>query len=156
VNTLAVASIPIASLVPQGAADLGLITQEQLALYNNLPNAPDADRLPNDKDDFVRSIFDQVIGASGYDPIGLNNNLPAAAGKLDATLLQGDYFVGHSFGWTDFNIEPTTGELLVTTYGVPIYTAADLAADPAAVLEQDPTIVSQFKVTPTSDWDLSL
>jgi Ca2+-binding RTX toxin-like protein len=39
---------------------------------------------------------------------------------------------------------------VVTTWGVPEYTAADLAANPAEVLARDPAIVSQFVVTPTS------
>jgi alkaline phosphatase D len=155
VNTLAVASIPIASLVPPAAADLGLITPEQLAYYNGLPNAPDTDNLADDKDDFVRSLLDQVMGALNYDPIGLNNNLPVAEGGIDATLLQGDYFVGHDFGWTDFDVDSTTGELLVTTYGIPIYSAADLSTDPEEILGLNPTIVSQFKMTPTLDWDAS-
>jgi Ca2+-binding RTX toxin-like protein len=65
--------------------------------------------------------------------------------------LSGDYFVGHDFGWTDFKIDALTGELLVTTFGVPSYTAADLSTNAAAILAQTPTIVSQFKVTPSSD-----
>ena len=59
--------------------------------------------------------------------------------------------MGHDFGWTDFNVDATTGELLVTTYGVPGYTDADLTSNPAAVIALNPTIVSQFEVTPTSD-----
>jgi Ca2+-binding RTX toxin-like protein len=40
--------------------------------------------------------------------------------------------------------------LLITTYGTTPYTAEDLAANPA-LLDLDPTIVSKFEVTPTSD-----
>ena len=137
--------------VPPAAAALGLITPAQLAFYNSLPNAPDTDNIPNDKDDFVESILNTVLAGLGYDPIGLDNNLPVAAGKINATLLQGDYFVGHDFGWSDFNIDPATGQLMVTTWGVPEYTAADLATNPAAVLALNPAIVSQFVVTPTDN-----
>jgi phosphodiesterase/alkaline phosphatase D-like protein len=147
----AVASNLIGPLVAPTAAALGLISAAQLAFYNSLPNAPDTDNLLNDKDDFVEFILNQVIAGLGYDPIGLDNNLPIAAGAINATLLQGDYFVGHDFGWTDFDIDATTGELLVTTYGVPGYTDADVSGNPAAVLALNPTIVSQFEVTPTSD-----
>jgi 3-phytase/alkaline phosphatase D len=138
-------------LVAPVAASLGLISPAQLAFYNSLPNAPDTDSIPNDKDDFVEFILDTVLAGVGYDPIGLDNNLAVAAGKIDATLLQGDYFVGHDFGWSDFDIDPLTGQLMVTTWGVPQYTAADLASNPAAVLALDPAIVSQFVVTPTDD-----
>ena len=92
-----------------------------------------------------------MLAGLGYDPIGLDNNLAIAAGKINATLLQGDYFVSHDFGWSDFNIDETTGQLMVTTWGVPGYSAADLATNPAAVLALNPAIVSQFAVTPTSD-----
>lgn len=147
----AVASDLIGPLVAPTAAAFGLISAEQLAFYNSLPNAPDTDSFLNDKDDFAKFILNQIIAGLGYDPIGLNNNLAIAAGKIDATLLQGDYFVSHDYGWTDFNIDATTGELLVTTYGIPGYTEADLSSNPAAVLALNPTIVSQFEVTPTSD-----
>jgi Ca2+-binding RTX toxin-like protein len=40
---------------------------------------------------------------------------------------------------------------MVTTWGVPFYTAADLITDPAAVLALNPAIVSQFVATPTDD-----
>jgi phosphodiesterase/alkaline phosphatase D-like protein len=133
------------------AASLGVITAAQLAFYNSLPIAPDPDNIPNDKDDFAESILNTVLAGLGYDPIGLDNNLAVAAGKINATLLQGDYFVGHDLGWSDFNIDPLTGQLMVTTWGVPEYTAADLATNPAAVLALNPGIVSQFVVTPTDD-----
>lgn len=138
-------------LVAPVAASLGVISPADLDFYNSLPNAPDTDGLLNDKDDFVEFILDTVLAGLGYDPIGLDANLPVAAGKINATLLQGDYFVGHDFGWSDFNIDPLTHQLTVTTWGVPFYTATDLATAPAAVLALNPAIVSQFAVTPTAD-----
>lgn len=138
-------------LVAPTAAFLGLISPAELAFYNSLPNAPDTDSFLNDQDDFVEFILDTMLAGLGYDPIGLDNNLAIAAGKIDATLLQGAYFVSHDFGWSDFNIDETTGQLVVTTWGVPGYSPADVVADPAAVLALNPAIVSQFAVTPTSD-----
>ena len=35
-------------------------------------------------------VLNGVLTAFGYDPLGLDNNLPAAAGKINATLLQDD------------------------------------------------------------------
>src|SRR5262245_5138185 len=148
----AVAPPPLgAPLIPAAAAALGLVPPSFLTAYNLAPIAPDPDNVLNDKDDFVEFVLNKVIDAFGYDPIGLNNNLPAAAGMIDATLLQGDYFATHDYGWTDFNIDPTTGELLVPTYGVPAYTEADLVSHPGTVLGLNPAIISQFEVTPTSD-----
>jgi hypothetical protein len=139
------------SLAAPTAAALGVITPAQLAFYNSLPIAPDTDNILNDKDDFAEFILDTVLTGLGDDPIGLDNNLAIAAGRINATLLQGDYFVGHSLGWSDFNIDPVTGQLMVTTWGVPGYTAADLATNPAAVLALTPAIVSQFVVTPSDN-----
>jgi len=138
-------------LLAFGAAALGLITPAEFAFYNSLPNAPDSDSLLNDKDDFLESLLDNLLAGFGYDPLGLDNNLAAAPSTINATLLQGAYFFSHDFGWSDFNIDETTGQLMVTTWGVPGYSPADVVADPAAVLALNPAIVSQFVVTPTSD-----
>jgi phosphodiesterase/alkaline phosphatase D-like protein len=146
VVAMAAAAGSFAPLLPAVALQLGLITPQQLAFYDSLPNAPDTDSIPNDKDDFVKAILNGYMTKLGYDPIGLESG-----GPIHATLLQGDYFVGHDYGWTDFNIDPGTGQLLVTTWGIPSYTAADLAAHPDQILARDPAIVSQFNVTPTSD-----
>jgi alkaline phosphatase D len=146
ITTMAVGTVPIAPQIPPflvGAPPPFGLTPAQFAFYNSLPNAPDSDSIPNDKDDFVKGILNGAINLFGYDPIGLSST--------QATLTQGDYFVGHSLGWTDFNVDGTTGELVVTTYGVPAYTTQDLTANPAGVLALNPTIVSQFTLTPTSN-----
>jgi phosphodiesterase/alkaline phosphatase D-like protein len=151
INMMSAGDPGFASQAVAFAASLGIITPEQVAFYNSLPVAPDADSVPNDKDDFVEGLLNNVITALGYDPIGLDNNLAAAAGKVNATLLQGDYFAGHNLGWTELNVDENTNKLVVTTWGITPYTAAELAADPATILARTPVIVSQFEVTPTSD-----
>ncbi|MDA0267595.1 MAG: alkaline phosphatase D family protein [Cyanobacteria bacterium] len=119
------------------------------AFYNSLPIAPDGDDLPNDKDDFVKAAINSVLLAPlGFDPVGLDDNLPQAAGLIDATLLQGDYYVGHSSTWTEFDIDPITQKLTVTTYGVDGYEEAQLLANPEAIINQTPVILSQFEVNP--------
>jgi phosphodiesterase/alkaline phosphatase D-like protein len=145
INTLSAAATPIGSLVPLGAFQAGLISLAQLNFYNGLPNAPDLDNNPlNDKDDFVKQILNNFMTQFGYDPIGLANS------NIDATLTAGDYFVGHDQGWTEINVD-ANGKLIVTTWGIPAYSAADLAANPGGVLSRTPTIVSQFEVVPTSE-----
>uniref|UniRef100_UPI0005B3080C hypothetical protein n=1 Tax=Anaplasma marginale TaxID=770 RepID=UPI0005B3080C len=128
-------------------ANLGL-DPATLATYNSLPVASDTDSIPNDKDDFIKAAIDQTITPLGYDPIGLNNNLPVANTAIDANLLQGDYLATHTFGWTEFDIDPLTQQLLVTTYGVDSYSEEELLADPNATINQTPRIVSQFSVNP--------
>ena len=95
---------------PTGEILGNLITADNPELaetYNSLPVAPDSDDLPNDRDDFVKQgINDTLLTPLGFDPIGLDNNLPQAEGLIDAELVQGDYYVGHTYGWTEFDIDP--------------------------------------------------
>ena len=58
----------------------------------------------------------------GYDPMGLNNNLPQAEGLIDAELIKGDYVGNFHLSWTEFNIDEETQQLTVTTYGILPYT----------------------------------
>ncbi len=117
--------------------------------YNSLPIAPDGDDIIDDKDDFVEAaINDNLLTPLGYDPIGLDNNLPQAEGLIDATLLQGDYYVGHSSTWTEFEVDAVTQALTVTTWGIDGYTEEALLADPDSIINQEPVILSQFVVNP--------
>ncbi len=122
------------------------------AFYNSLPIAPDTDDIVNDKDDFVKlAINNTLLTPLGFDPLGLNNNLPQANGLIDANLIQGDYFVGHTYGWTQFDIDPTTQQLRVITYGIESYSEEELLANPDAVLSRTPQIVSEFTVNANID-----
>ncbi|MEB3359018.1 MAG: alkaline phosphatase D family protein [Synechococcales bacterium] len=94
------------------------------------------------RDQFVREVLDARLTPLGFDPVGLEGS------GIDATLLQGEYIAAHNYGWTEFDIDPLTQELTVTTYGVEPYTEADLLADPA-IASRTPVIVSQFTVRPT-------
>lgn len=140
---------PFGQTVAELASGLGLIDAPTKAFYDSLPIAPDADLLPNDKDDFFRALVDQQLAPFGYDPLGLDQNLAIAEGQIDATLLQGDYVAAHTYGWTKFDIDPVTQALTVTTYGIEPYTEAELLADPAAIISREPVIVSQFEVNPS-------
>ncbi|MEM1292941.1 MAG: alkaline phosphatase D family protein [Cyanobacteria bacterium P01_H01_bin.162] len=130
------------------ATAFGLITPEQQAFYDALPVAPDLDDIPNDKDDFVEQLLIAQTDVLGYDPVGLDNNLAIANGLIDATLLQGDYVSAHTYSWTELDIDADTQKLTVTTYGIDAYSEAELLADPQAVLDLTPRIVSQFEVAP--------
>ncbi|MCS6814866.1 MAG: alkaline phosphatase D family protein, partial [Cyanobacteria bacterium] len=132
------------------AAAAGLISPAEVAAYNALPVASDTDSIVNDKDDFLKQLLVAQTTPLGYDPVGLNNNLPQASGLINATLLQGDYVAAHTFGWTEFNIDPVTQQLRVTTYGINPYTDAEIAANPAGVSDRTPRIVSEFVVTPAT------
>ncbi len=125
---------------------------ELAATYNSLPVAPDSDDLPDDRDDFVKqAINDTLLTPLDFDPLGLDNNLPQAEGLIDAELIQGDYYVGHTYGWTEFDIDQETQQLRVTTYGVDAYSEEEILANPNAINELEPTVVSEFVVNPQED-----
>lgn len=129
----------------------GLITPEQQALYDALPVAADPDSEIDDKDDFIKQLLEEQTTPLGYDPVGLNNNLPQAQNSIDAELLQGDYVATHTFGWTEFDIDEQTQVLTVTTYGIDPYSEAELRANPEAITSREPRIVSQFVVNPQGE-----
>ncbi|AFY78874.1 phosphodiesterase/alkaline phosphatase D [Pleurocapsa sp. PCC 7327] len=127
------------------------IDPEARALYDSLPVANDPDSTVNDKDDFIKQIINEQLQPLGYDPIGLNDNLPNADGLINATLLQGDYVAAHTFGWTEFDVDPQTQQLKVTTYGIEPYSEAELLVNPSEITSRTPTIVSEFVVNPVID-----
>ncbi len=139
---------PFGQTVATLAAQLGLIDAPTKAFYDSLPIAGDADSTVNDKDDFIKNLTNTQLAALGYDPIGLNANLTAANGLINATLLQGDYVATHTYGWTQFDIDATTQNLTVTTYGIAPYTANEIIENPAEIISRTPNVVSQFAVTP--------
>ncbi|PAX54907.1 phytase [Brunnivagina elsteri] len=147
---------PFGQTVAQLAIGAGLINPQQKAFYDSLPIAGDADNVPNDKDDFIKEIVNNGLTALGYDPLGLDNNLAIANGKINAKLLQGDYIASHTYGWTQFNIDEKTQKLKVTTYGIDPYTRQELEANPSAITSRQPKVVSEFEVAPVApDLELS-
>jgi len=150
ISTGAVAfDAPFGPTVANIAAASGLLSPALLAAYNSLPINNDTDSTVNDKDDFVKDLINQQLTPLGYDRVGLNDNLAAANGLINATLLQGDYVATHTYGWSEFNIDPVTQELKVTTYGVAPYTEAEILANPG-LSDRTPKIVSEFTVRPGS------
>ena len=132
---------PFGPTVAELALAVGLITPAQKATYDALPDVG--------KEAFITQIVNGGLTPLGYDPVGLDNNLPQANGLINAKLLKGGYTATNSYGWTEFNIDKDTQKLTVTTYGIKPYTRAELEANPAEVTNRKPEIVSQFEVTPT-------
>ncbi|MEO1147767.1 MAG: alkaline phosphatase D family protein [Cyanobacteria bacterium J06638_22] len=150
-------SQPFGPFAVNVAANAGLVDPFLLGVYNALPVAPDPtdSSFPDDKDDALELVINEQLQPLGYDPLGLDNNLPVADGLINASLLQGDYVAVHTYGWTEFEIDPVTQVLRVTTYGIDPYEPSDVATEQAAnnagVLNRIPRIVSQFEVTPQFD-----
>ena len=130
-----------------GTADL---TPQEQELFDSLPIAPDTDSILDDKDDFTKLKVIDAGMEPGYDPMGLNNNLPQAEGLIDAELIEGDYVGNFHLSWTEFDIDEETQQLTVTTYGILPYTVEDIPDDPS-ILERQPEVISQFVVNPQFD-----
>ncbi|MDY7005925.1 MAG: phytase [Cyanobacteriota bacterium] len=140
---------PFGPSVVELAAGFNILTPEEVAFYETLPVIGDSDSEINDKDDFIKSLLNEELATFGYDPIGLNDNLEIADGQIDATLVQGDYTATHTFGWTEFEIDPETQQLRVVTYGVEPYTEEELLANPEDIINRPLQVVSEFVVNPT-------
>ena len=133
---------PIGPVFIDFAFSAHFISAAQKAFYDSLPVVYDSDSIPNDKDDFVKGLLNQLLAPFRYDPVGL------AGSPVNATLESGDYLAAHVYGWCEFEIDPVTQRLTVTTWGIPWYTAAQMAANPDAIIGQTPSVVSRFHVDP--------
>lgn len=123
---------PFGPTVAQLAAGLGIPGTIPLAVYQSLPLAQ--------REAYVQGLINAQITPLGYDPIGLQGS------EIPATLLQGGYSATNTFGWTEFDINPFSQALTVTTWGILPYTEAELLANPDLITQRDPFIVSQFVV----------
>lgn len=127
------------------AAANGIIGSADVAFYESLPIAPDIDDLLNDQDDFVQSLINQQLAVF---PTPLNNYSPLGLGDsgLRFDLLAGDWLIAHTFGWTEFEIDPLTGKLLITTWGIPYTDAIGALGNPDALAALQPSPVGQLSV----------
>lgn len=123
---------PFGPTVAQIAFNLGLQGALPLSTYNALPAVQ--------QEAYIQGLINAQITQLGYDSLGLQGS------GIPATLLQGGYSATNSFGWTEFDIDPNTQALTVTTYGIPAYTEAQLLANPSLIAALEPQIVSQFVV----------
>lgn len=130
------------------AAAAGLISPAEFAFYQSLPINPDPDSVPNDKDDFIKSLLVAQTSPLGYDPVGLNNNLPVAAGRFNAELLAGDYVACHAYAWAEIDINAADQSVLVTIWSTPAHSEADFLANPADVVSRIPAVSSSFRLGP--------
>lgn len=129
---------PFGPTVVDLASQAGIPGVPPLAFYESLPR--------NEREQLIEALLNAQFAQLGYDPVGLDNNLAQADDLIDAELLAGSWTATNTFGWTEFEIDAATQDLLVTTYGIDYYSEAELLADPDAILARVPEIVSQFRV----------
>ena len=135
---------PFGPTVVGFAASLGLLSPDQTAFYNSLPTDVA-------KDQFVKQLVNAQLTPLGYTSLGLEGSGIRFA-NLMSRLPDGsqiDYALAtHTYGWTEFEIKPRTGRLIVTTYGIPDYSYDELAANPNSITTLIPRVVSRFTVAP--------
>jgi phosphodiesterase/alkaline phosphatase D-like protein len=116
---------------------LGLFTADQIAAYVN--------GSPEEREIFVEGIVNMQAEILQYPLAGLASG---DAQQVDARLLRGRWTATSTFGWTEFEIEATTQQLHVTTYGIQPYSRAEIYADPDGILSRIPEVVQEFVVNP--------
>ncbi|MBK9124887.1 MAG: alkaline phosphatase D family protein [Chloroflexi bacterium] len=124
---------PTGQALVDGAAQFNLIDSELLGRYR-------AGGL-REKDAVLVELYDRFVAdLQGLPHIGL--------GAAAAELVDGLPISGHSYGWTEFEIDAATSALTVTTYGIPSYSAETLRDDLDGVLARQPTVLSIVRALP--------
>lgn len=126
---------PTGQATTQVGRGTGLLLPRESEIYDNGSIV--------EKDSIFQALFNRfVIATQGLNPVGIDNP------EIDAELLFGNWLIGHSFGWTEFDIDAETQALLVTTYGVPAFSPDDVARNPSEFINQTPQIVGQMRIIP--------
>lgn len=128
---------PTGMALVDGAAQFGLLPEDQYEAYQAATLA--------EKDAVLLGLFNQYITQlQAYPDLGLEDS------GLDVTAFEGLPVAGHTFGWTEFDIDADTAALTVTTYGVPAFDAEFAANNRDAVLAMTPEVISRFTLNPQS------
>lgn len=93
-----------------------------------------------DMDEQVAWAMDLLLDRWGLTRIGLED------APVRATLLEGSWVSLHAYGWTEFDVDPQTQWLTVTTYGLDWYDRDDVVERPFELLAMRPEVVSRFVV----------
>jgi phosphodiesterase/alkaline phosphatase D-like protein len=121
----------------------GLTLLDALLKYVAVPNRAAFDALPlSERDRLFKSIMDIQLTTIGLKPTGLDGS------NIRAALTDGGYVAVHTYGWTEFEIEPVSHWLTVTTYGIAPYSPDQVNA---SILAPVPQIVSRFTVLPQAE-----
>ena len=125
-------SAPAGPTFAQLGLATGALTAKQYASYQSLPGVF--------QDQFIQGLLDQIVPSYGYSPMGIQDP------SIDAEFSVGGPIAVHHYGWTEFEVETVSKDLVVTTYGVDWYSPEDVAADPAAIVARPITVRQKFTV----------
>lgn len=120
---------------------LGAIDDATFATYNN-PATPASVR-----EAILQAVVNAQLTPLGYTPIGIE-----ADSGINASLTVGTWTATSSYGWTEFQVDPLTQALTVTTWGIPYYQEAGATQYAGLPFENlSPQIVQQFVVMPVPE-----
>ncbi len=126
---------PTGQIIMDNAAQIGALSKDAYAAYQTMP--------PAEKDALLEDLFNRIVlRLQGFTPLGLEDSL------VNWERVKGGWVVGHTFGWSEFEIAPDTEKLTITTYGVPAYDPDQAKNDPEGILSRTPEIMSQLIITP--------
>lgn len=125
---------PFGPIILSYLQQVGLLSEAQVTAFQSMPAAS--------RELTTKQFINLQMRPYGYSQMGLDDS------DIDATLLQGDWLVTSSFGWTEFEIDATSGQLHITVYGIPHYSQAELDADPTAITSQTPVVMTELTVNP--------
>jgi hypothetical protein len=129
-------SPPTGQIIIDNAAQIGVLSRSLYEAYQTTMSLAEKDAL-------VEDLFNRIVlRLQGFTPLGLEDSL------VNWERVSGGWVVGHSFGWTEFEIAPEDEKLTITTYGVPAYTPAQARNQPEPILSLTPEIMSQLIITP--------
>lgn len=124
---------PTGQALVEGAAQFRLVSAEELEIYRAGTLA--------EKDALLEQVYNRFVAdLQGYSRLSLDGT--------NAELVEGSLVCGHSFGWTEFDIDAATQELTITTYGIRAYDLAALTNSTDEVLSRTPEILSVVKARP--------
>lgn len=95
-----------------------------------------------EKDRRFEGIMNLLLNAVGLDPLGF------AGSTIEARWELGGPVVVHSYGWTEFEVDRNSHELVVSTHGLPAYTSA--VERGAAFDNSVPQVLNRLRVRPRS------
>lgn len=110
----------------------GVMSTAMRQIYQRLPVSI--------KDALLTSLLNLLLRAQGYDLLGFD--------ALDnrVRVLKGGAAAANTYGWTEFEIDPVSQRLTVTTYGILPYSADDLDQRFDQIIGRVPEVISQFEV----------
>lgn len=126
---------PFGPTVVDLAASFGLVSEEEIAAYD----AADLDG----KEAFVETLINSQVDALNLPLVGLDNQ-----DMVDAELLEGRWTATSTFGWTEFEIDASSQELTITTYGILPYSPTEIVENTDEILAREPEVMQRFVVRP--------